>query len=151
MNHKPEKLKVILVDDMDDEHVVFKKALSSIEYIQLDLISFKTAEELEEYLARPLGNTTHILFLDLHLTNKGGLECLKKIRTNPSYKQLIVAIYSMESDERTIRKCLAEGANIFITKPSEYKLLQQRIQEALRSCMQFHTMGINFETFVRCF
>lgn len=151
MNHKPEKLKVILVDDMDDEHLIFKKALSSIAYIQLELISLKTAEELEDYLACALGNTAHILFLDLHLTNKSGLECLRKIRANPSYKQLIVAIYSMESNERTIRKCLAEGANIYITKPNEYKLLQQRIQEALRSCIQFHTMGIKFETFVRCF
>jgi len=151
MNHKIEKLKVILVDDMEDEHVIFKKALSAMDYIHLEFQSFKTAGEFEHYLDSASGIAAHIVFLDMHLPDKSGFECLKGIRSNPAYKQLVVAMYSVDKDERTISKCLGQGANIYITKPREFGLLKQRLKEVLRSCMQYHSMGMKFETFVRCF
>ena len=151
MNHKIEKLKVILVDDVEDAHILFKRALSALEYLQLELLTFKTAWEFEDYLAITPGNMAHIVFLDLHMPEKGGFECLKQIRANPFHRQLLVAMYAEGRDEKIIRKCLAAGANIYITLPREFQLLKKRLHEVLRSCMQFHSMGIKFETFVRCF
>jgi len=151
MNRKKEKLRIILVDDMKDEHVIFRKVLHSLEFIDLDLISCDSAAALEYFLSTPKQAPPHIIFLDMHMPEKNGMECLKDIRSNSKYKETVVAMYSVEADDRIIGNCLGAGANIFITKPRDLNVLKNTLQEVLKSCIQYHSMALNFETYVRTF
>jgi len=151
MNRKIEKLRIILVDDMPDEHVIFRQVLHSLEFLDLELFSCDSAAELENFLAAPAQTPPHIVFLDMHMPEKNGVECLRDLRGNLKYKETVVAMYSVSADEDTIGNCLAAGANIFITKPRDLKVLKNTLNEVVRSCIQYHSMALNFETFVRTF
>ena len=151
MNRKKEKLRVILVDDMRDEHLIFLKVLNSLEFLDLELVSCYSAVDLEQLLATPGQTTPHIVFLDMHMPGKSGMECLRDIRSNQKYKETVVAMYSVSADEDTIGNCLGAGANIFITKPRDLSVLKNTLDKVLKSCLQYHSMALNFETFVRTF
>ena len=151
MNRKKEKLRMILADDLSEEHVIFRKILQSLEFMEVELLSCHSALELEDFLAVPGQTPPHIIFLDMHMPGKNGMECLKGIRSNDKYKHIPIAMYSMSADETVIGNCLGAGANIFITKPRELKALKDTLREVLKSCMQYHSMSLNFETFVRAF
>lgn len=151
MNRKKEKLRIILVDDMLDEHVIFRKVLHALEFLDLELVSCHSAAELDAFLST-LGQTPpHMIFLDMHMPGKNGVQCLREIRSNRKYKETVVAMYSVSADEDTIASCLGAGANIFITKPRDLTVLKSTLHEVVRSCIQYHTMALNFETFVRTF
>jgi len=151
MNKKKEKLKVILVDDMSDEHLIFRKVFNSLEFLDMDLICYNSAKELEAFLNSADATTPHIVFLDMHMPVKSGMDCLKDIRSNKKFKEIVVAIYSVSSDENVISACLGAGANIFITKPRDLKVLRTTLNEVIKSCIHYHSMAFNFETYVRTF
>ena len=151
MNRKKEKLRMVLVDDMLDEHVIFRKMLHSFEFIEVELFSCHSALQLEDFLDAAGQTPPHIIFLDMHMPVKNGMECLKEIRSNFKYRQIPIAMYSISADETIIGNCLGAGANIFITKPREVKALKDTLRQVLKSCMQYHSMSLNFETFVRAF
>lgn len=151
MNRKKQKLKIILVDDMLDEHIIFQKMLQSLEFLELELVSCHSAGELEKLMDEHPHLSPHMIFLDMHMPGKNGIHCLKSIRSNEEFKETVVAMYSVAADEDTVGKCLGAGANIFITKPRDLNILKNTLQEVLKSCMQYHSMDLNFETFVRTF
>ena len=151
MSIKKEKLTIILVDDMPDEHLIFNKVLQSIDFVQIDLISFDSGAKLENFLASDAKIFPHIIFLDMNMPELNGMHCLNNIRLNPSYMETVVAMYSVISDEQIVSQCLGAGANIFITKPRELETLKSTLEEVLKSCIQYHSMALNFETFVRTF
>ncbi|MNX88688.1 Chemotaxis protein CheY [compost metagenome] len=76
----------------------------------------------------------------------GGLETLREIRKNQRYKSLSVAIYSTSSSEKDIEETLVSGANIYITKPSNFQCLKDAISKIMK--MQFHISELNRDTFV---
>lgn len=149
MNYKIENLKIILVDDIEEEHLLFRKALSELPYVNIDFKGFKDACELQDYLKSD-STVPHIVFLDMYMPDKTGLECLQEIRNSEKFGEMLVAMYSVSSDESVIGKCLASGANIYITKPREFNELTARLHEVIRSCIQYHSMSMTFETFVKC-
>jgi DNA-binding NarL/FixJ family response regulator len=100
-----------------------------------------------DYLVLPDIKLPHILFLDLNMPGKTGIECLKEIRANTRFKDVSVAIYSTSSSEKDIEDTFIEGANIYIKKPNDFSALKKVIKEVINMNWQFHTSGLNIETF----
>jgi len=150
MNLKKEYLSVILVDDIEDEHILFRKALAAVPRLDVDVKCFFSAQELESFLEET-EVVPHVVFLDMHMPEKNGLECLKDIRSLARVRELVVAMYSVSSDNNIIQNCLANGANIYITKPRKFKELTERLHDVIKSCMRYHTMSMDFDTFIKRF
>jgi DNA-binding NarL/FixJ family response regulator len=81
------------------------------------------------------------------MPGKTGLDCLKEIRANSRFKDVSVAIYSTSSSEKDIEDTFIEGANIYIKKPNDFSMLKKVIKEVINMNWQFHTSGLNIETF----
>jgi DNA-binding response OmpR family regulator len=100
-----------------------------------------------EYMHNPDSQLPHILFLDLNMPYKNGLDCLKEIRADQRFKNVSIAIYSTSSSEKDIENTFVEGANIYIKKPNDFSELKKVIKEVVHMNWQFHSSGLNKETF----
>lgn len=61
----------------------------------------------------------HMIFLDLHLPKKSGLEVLEEIKTNPNWSATPVVVVSGHSDPREIRKAYELHASCYVRKPDD--------------------------------
>lgn len=139
-------LKICLVDDDQDDREVFQDAFTELN-LENDLKTFKNGLEVIDYL-NVAEEMPHIIFLDINMPIMGGLETLTEIRKNERYKSLSVAIYSTSSTDKDITETLAAGANIFITKPTNFQTLKNTLHKVIKTNWQYHTSPLNKETFV---
>ncbi len=141
------KMYILLADDDEDDRNFFLEAISDLK-IENDLTLFKDGIELLDYLLKPDAKMPHILFLDLNMPKKSGIECLKEIRSNQKYKDITIAIYSTSSSEKDIEDTFVGGANIYINKPTDFTQLKKVLAEVVNMNFQYHTSGLNKETFL---
>lgn len=144
---KPVKSLVLLADDDEDDRLFFKDAINSLK-METELVLVHDGEKLMQYLEDESNELPHILFLDLNMPCRNGLECLEGIRTNPRLKDMTVAIYSTSGAEEDIESAFVKGANIYIRKPSDFSTLKRVISEVLSINWQFHSSGLNKDTFL---
>ena len=137
---------ILLADDDEDDRTFFSEAITELK-MDNKITLFKDGKELMDYLVLPDIKLPHILFLDLNMPGKTGIDCLKEIRANTRFKDVSVAIYSTSSSEKDIEDTFIEGANIYIKKPNDFSMLKKVIKEVINMNWQFHTSGLNIETF----
>ena len=77
-----------------------------------------------------------------------GIECLKEIKLNDRFKEIVVAIYSTSSSDQDIEDTFVLGANIYIKKPSSFDSLKKILSEIVTINWQYHTSGLNKENFL---
>ena len=140
------QMQILLCDDDEDDRMLFSEAMKELK-MQNVLNVFETGSQLMDYLNHPETNLPHILFLDMNMPCKSGLECLEEIRENAKFKDLVIAIYSTSSSEQDIEDTFTNGANIYIKKPDDFNKLKKAIHQVLNINWQYHTAGLNKETF----
>lgn len=141
------QMQILLCDDDDDDRMLFTEAMKELR-VQHVLNVFENGVSLMDYLHHPETMLPHILFLDINMPCKSGLECLKEIREHTKFKELVIAIYSTSASEETIEETFSNGANIYIKKPSDFDQLKKIIHQVLNMNWQYHTAGLNKETFL---
>lgn len=62
-------------------------------------------------------NAPELIFLDLQMPMRSGIECLKAIREIPALNKTPVIIYSTSHNLRDIDRCYKLGANFYMVKP----------------------------------
>jgi CheY-like chemotaxis protein len=142
-----DSLHILLADDDPDDRLFFKYAIEELK-IKPIVSTVNDGVELMAYLTKPEVVLPHVVFLDLNMPRKGGMECLKEIRTNKLFKDLSVAIYSTSGSEKDIEESFVLGANIYIRKPNDFNSLKKILAEVININWQYHTSGLNKENFV---
>ncbi len=145
MQHDP--LFILLADDDEDDRLFFKEAFDEIK-MKTKVHTVNDGVELMKYLNSKDVVLPHILFLDLNMPLKSGLECLKEIRETKALKDLSVAIYSTSGSEEDIEKTFVKGANVYIKKPNDFSTLKRVLSEVISINWQYHTSGLNKENFL---
>lgn len=144
---KTSLLNIALADDDDDDRMLFSEAIEEID-IETKLMLFNHGQELMDYLTAPNIILPNLIFLDLNMPIKNGMQCLKEIRNNPLLKDLCVAIYSTSSSEVDIEETFLNGANIYVNKPNNYSKLREAVEKVLQLNWQYHTANLNKDTFL---
>jgi CheY-like chemotaxis protein len=147
MNTNKTSIEVLLVDDDSDDRNTFKDALSELK-INTNLTMLEDGRNLLEYLENPGNKQPDILFLDLNMPYKSGVECLIEIREHSKYNDLSIAIYSTSSTDKDIEDTFINGANIYIKKPNNFAKLKKVLGDVVNMNFQFHNSGLNKETFL---
>ncbi len=140
-------LNVFLTDDDEDDRLFFEEAIEDIA-VETSLTMFKDGKELMTYLHKEDAKLPDLLFLDLNMPIKNGVECLEEIKATEKLKDIIVAIYSTSSSEKDIEDTFVKGANIYINKPSNFSALKKVVAKVLKTNWQYHTSGLNRNTFL---
>ena len=97
-----------------------------------NVIAFPDGDEALAHLRREgkHGEAPHpdIIFLDLHLPKKSGLEVLAEIKSNPALKVTPVVVVSGSENPEEVREAYELHASCYIRKPSDLHQFLQFIQ-----------------------
>lgn len=119
---------ITLADDDEDDRLFFTDAFSELK-IDTKVNTFNDGVELMDYLNTTESVLPNILFLDLNMPRKNGVECLLEIKENERFNDIAIAIYSTSSSEEHIEETFVNGANIYIKKPSDFNTLKKYFQK----------------------
>lgn len=142
-----DSLLILLADDDEDDRLFFKDAIEAVK-VQTKLELVNDGQQLMDYLNREDVVLPHVIFLDLNMPRKSGMECLEEIRRDERLREIPIAIYSTSSSEKDIHNTLVKGANIYITKPNDFQKLKKVISQVISINWQYHTSAMNKENFL---
>ncbi|HAH25956.1 MAG TPA: response regulator [Prolixibacteraceae bacterium] len=140
-------LYIVLAEDDEDDRLFFKEALQEIK-VKTVIDFVNDGSQLMDYLNQPGIRLPHVVFLDLNMPIKSGMECLVEIRRNSRLKDLAIVIYSTSSSEEDIEDAFVNGANIYIKKPNDFSLLKSTLAKVVSLNWQYHTLGLKKENFL---
>jgi CheY-like chemotaxis protein len=140
-------MRILLADDDTDDRAFLREAIESVR-VDHALYHFENGEKLMEHLAQCNGNVPDLIFLDLNMPRKNGMECLTEIRTKKKFNDTMIAIYSTSAMKNDIDRSFHAGANIYIRKPNSYGALQKIVTDVLSINWQYHTSQLKRENFV---
>ena len=72
-----------------------------------------------------------LIILDWNMPGMSGLEVLKKVKSDPKTKHIVVMMLTSEADMNFVKEALAAGAQNYLTKPFDQKMLALKIQESM--------------------
>jgi len=140
-------LRIVLTDDDNGDRMLFQEIIQDMNE-KTRLTIFKSGVGLMDYLRDGKTVLPDLLFLDLNMPQKSGIECLREIRRDRKYDDIAIAIYSTSNFEKDIDQTFDEGANIYITKPSDFEELKKVLTKAVSFSRQEKDFGFNKENFV---
>ena len=144
---RPNQLNIMLADDDEDDRLFFREAFEEVK-IKTSITTFNNGVQLMNYLNDSSHPLPDIIFLDLNMPRKSGLECLQEIRNDERLRQLSVAIYSTSSSEKDIEDTFIQGANVYIKKPSDFGKLKKILSDVVNMNWQYITNGLNKDSFI---
>ena len=119
-------MKKILVVDDEPELV---KAIE----IRLKAENYQvfTAFDGEEGLARAREVLPDLIILDIMLPKLNGFKICRLLKFDEKYKEIPVIMLTAKTDEADKATGKETGANEYITKPFDWKLLMEKVKEYL--------------------
>ncbi len=142
-----EYIHIILADDDEDDRLFFTDAFEELK-ISTKVQTYNDGAELMEYLNGEDAILPEILFLDLNMPKKNGIECLNEIKENEKFSDIAIAIYSTSSSEEHIEETFVNGANIYIKKPNDFETLKKVLSNVVTINWQYQTSGLNKDNFL---
>jgi len=140
-------INITLADDDEDDRLFFTDAFSELK-INTKVNTFNDGVELMDYLNDADSILPNVLFLDLNMPRKNGVECLLEIKQNNRFDDIAIAIYSTSSSEEHIEETFVNGANIYIKKPNDFNTLKKILSDVVTINWQYHTSGLNKDNFL---
>jgi chemotaxis family two-component system response regulator Rcp1 len=124
VEHKKEEFEILLVEDNPADVRLTKEAINKIDIVK-NLHVVKDGVEAINYLKK-IGkfskvNRPDLIFLDLNLPKKSGLEVLSEIKQDEDYRRIPVIILTISANEEDLLKAYNLHANCFINKPLDVK------------------------------
>ena len=128
---------ILLADDDKDDRTLFNQVLEELPMLtQLEAVH--NGERLMQRLYEERAQLPDVLFLDLNMPRKNGAQCLKEIRKKESLQHLPVIVLSTTSSEDIVDAMYQSGANLYIQKPSDFKMWKRAIAKVLNMDWNIH-------------
>lgn len=118
---------IMIADDDNDDQLLLSQAISEIAP-HIQLMPVKDGNEL---LSQLQVSKPDLLFLDLQMPCKSGMECLENIRSNEGHAQMPVVVFSSSSRPANVEAAYNAGADLFFTKPTSYRELVENVKVIL--------------------
>jgi CheY-like chemotaxis protein len=118
-------LHILLADDDSDDSFLFNEAVEQSD-LPLTLSRAEDGNQLLSFLEKE--GSPDILFLDVNMPYKNGIECLHEIRSNAKFDQLPIVIYSTTNYKVNIDACFEGGADFYVVKPNSFEDILKMIR-----------------------
>jgi CheY-like chemotaxis protein len=125
----PEKLTIFLAEDDQDDVFLFSNALHTLEK-RHDLQVFGDGQELTKGLEAVSTTLPDIIFIDINMPVKNGLEALRDIRQKYPVR-LPVFLFSTTEDRVTVEQARRLGATGYLSKPKLQGDLERLLKQVL--------------------
>ena len=120
-------MKVLVVDDEKDMETLFEQRFrKEIKEGQIDFAFAISGEEALQYLNRHQHEAVLILS-DINMPGMTGLELLQHIKEKYEKPPPVVMMVTAYGDEENYNAAMRLGADDFLTKPIDFKLLKEKL------------------------
>lgn len=144
---KRQPLHILLADDDESDRLLFTEAFAELK-IKTIVRTVNNGVQLMERLNMENIPLPHLLFLDLNMPQKNGIECLKEIKSDEKLKDIFVAIYSTSENDKDMEVTFLNGANVYITKPNNFNTLKQVLEKAVSTAYLYQDQSMIRENFL---
>ncbi len=134
---------VLLADDDIDDCDFFKEALDEID-CPVTLTRVSNGVELMVFLMKDQEIHPDLIFLDLNMPKKSGIECLLEIKAMEEFIHTPIIVYSTSLDGSIVNYLYDLGAYQYIQKPGDFTKLKIVIEKAI-----FRIIGNSKATYSR--
>jgi len=122
----PKEIEIILIEDSASDAEMTIRALTK-NNLANKLLHFKDgAAALDFFFAEgefegmQVGNMPNVVLLDLKMPKVGGIEVLRRMKSDMRTKKIPVVILSSSREDPDIQECYRLGANGYVVKPVEF-------------------------------
>lgn len=122
-------IKIVLAEDDGDEQGLFAEAIKELQ-VATKVKIVADGCRLIEYLKQTQIDPPDVIFLDIMMPLKNGLECLREIKNDDTLKTIPIIMYSNSVGEDYIMKTYEYGALYFLQK-GKYCELTESISRLL--------------------
>lgn len=124
-------MKILVVDDERDVKDLFiQRFRKEIRSGEMDFVFAFSGEEALVYLhANP--HEAVLILSDINMPGMSGLELLKRIKQDFVNPPPVVMMITAYGDEENHRNAKDLGADDFLTKPVDFKLLKERLKSMI--------------------
>ena len=140
-------LSLLLADNDTDDCHFFKQALTGFD-LATNIEVVHDGEQLMQLLNAEDGTIPDILFLDLNMPRKNGIECLEEIKSSNELQQIAVVMYSTTSNPSYIEKCYEGGADMYLVKPYGFENLIKALDHVASMDWKHYKTVLSKENFV---
>ena len=123
--------KILLVDDDADDQLFFVDAINELNSKLECGIANNGVEALQYLQNTPL--LPSLIFLDLNMPLMNGFECLNQLKQIDKLKEIPVIIFTTSNHAADIDLTLSMGAKMFLTKPSDFIVLKNKLNQILQT------------------
>ncbi|MDB5248284.1 MAG: response regulator receiver protein [Segetibacter sp.] len=120
---------VLLADDDIDDCNFFKEALEGYQERTMFTI-VNDGEQLIDLLIT-IEHLPDVIFLDINMPRKNGVECLTEIKRHKRLEAIPVIIFTTTFERGVVDLMYQKGAHYFICKPGEFLQFKKIIQQSL--------------------
>lgn len=119
---------ILFSDDDTDDALLFTQAADLM--TSPILLSFaEDGEQLMRFLSKEI--FPDLIFLDLNMPVKNGIECLREIRSNKNLDWLPVIIYTTSDNPKDINTCFELKANLYVVKPTSFESIIKTLKKII--------------------
>lgn len=117
---------ILLVEDSQDDELLTLDALRSGAVTNPVEVVRDGAEALDylfaqgNFASRDVSQQPCVILLDLKLPKIGGVEVLRRIKTDERTRRVPVVVLTTSSEQEDIHNCFGNGANSYVRKPVEF-------------------------------
>ena len=118
---------IVFAEDDEDEQFYFREVLHEIKpdiHIEFVANGHELLDLLKSYIP-------DLLFLDLDMPYRNGLECLMEIRKQEAISKLPVVIFSSTNRPANITTAYDTGCDLFVHKSSSYSHYAAQLKQIL--------------------
>ena len=122
--------KVVLADDDEDDRMFFTDAIHNVAP-GTNLVTVNNGEDLIRYLKDQGRALPDLIFMDINMPYKNGLECLREIKSSELFRHLPILIYSTSVNKDHVEVSYTHGACLYIQKPANYTDITRILKNVL--------------------
>ncbi len=136
-----EPITILLVDDDIDCRMLVRDAIADSK-VRNVVYEVCNAEEALKFLYRqpPYANVPRpgLIYLDIEMPGIGGIELLKRIKSDASLRDITVVMMTGVCDEKQMRIAAAAGANSYTIKPANAEQFLKTVVDSTNYWLTIH-------------
>lgn len=109
---------ILFADDDEDDRALFKQMIDELN-VNVELSTVKDGYHLM-YALSEIEWLPDVIFLDLNMPRKSGVQCLTEIRNDKKLRHIPIVIFSTSSNRKDIDETYDKGANLYVCKPANF-------------------------------
>ena len=129
MTEESEETLILLVEDNPDHAELTMEVLAALQVHHEVKWVKDGVEAIDFLLENDSGIHPTLILLDLNMPKMGGLDVLRRVRSEESTKNIPVVILTTSKEESDVIESYNLGANSYIVKPVNYKQFTLAVEQ----------------------